>query len=98
MIHIKETETGCTFEIRVTPKARKPGVGGEHAGALKVSVNAPPEDGKANAAVIAAIAKWLGTSKSNVDIIAGHTSRIKTIHVRGVEPAILRDMVNASEE
>ncbi|EMI47213.1 DUF167 domain-containing protein [Rhodopirellula sp. SWK7] len=84
MIEVRETKDGCTFKIRATPKAKKPSIGGEHDGSLKVVVAAPAEDGKANAAVIAAIAKWLGTSKSQIDIIAGHTARVKTIHVTGM--------------
>ncbi|MCM2373508.1 DUF167 domain-containing protein [Aporhodopirellula aestuarii] len=94
MIEIREVDDGCTFTIRATPKAKKPSIGGEHDGSLKVVVTAPPEDGKANAAVIAAIAKWLGTSKSRIDITAGQTSRIKTIHARG----ITKDAVNLAIE
>ncbi|MFG0253546.1 MAG: DUF167 domain-containing protein [Rhodopirellula sp. JB053] len=84
MIEIKETTDGCSFPVRVTPKAKKPSIGGKHDGALKVAVAAPPENGKANAAVEASIAKWLGTSKSSVEITAGLTSRVKTVLVQGV--------------
>lgn len=90
MIEIRETQTGCRFAVRVTPKARKQALGGTHDGALKIAVTAPPEDGKANAAVIQAIAKWLRISKSRVDITAGQASRIKTIEVTGVDQATLR--------
>ncbi|EMI53618.1 DUF167 domain-containing protein [Rhodopirellula sallentina] len=84
MIEIRETKDGCVFPVRVTPKAKKPSIGGEHDGALKVAVAAPPENGKANSAVEASIAKWLGTSKSSVEITAGLTSRVKTVHVQGI--------------
>ncbi len=90
MIEIRETQAGCQFAVRVTPKAKKRALGGTHDGALKIAVTAPPEDGKANAAVIQAIAKWLCIAKSNVDITAGQTSRIKTIHVTGIDQATLR--------
>ena len=94
MIRIEKTASGCTFDVRVTPKARKPSIGGEHDGALKISVTAPPEDGKANAAVIAALAKRIGTSKSNISILRGQTSRVKTIHVCGIELSIVTAAVN----
>ncbi|PHQ35545.1 hypothetical protein CEE69_10655 [Rhodopirellula bahusiensis] len=67
--------------MRVTPKAKKASVGGLHDGALKVSVHAVPEDGKANKAVIASLAEWFGVSKSCVAITAGETSRLKTVRV-----------------
>ncbi|WP_200861134.1 DUF167 domain-containing protein [Rhodopirellula baltica] len=69
------------FRVRVTPKAKKASVGGLHDGALKVSVHMVPEDGKANKAVIASLAKWLRVSKGRVAIVAGETSRLKTIVV-----------------
>ncbi|MEO9592626.1 DUF167 domain-containing protein [Rhodopirellula bahusiensis] len=69
------------FRVRVTPKAKKASVGGLHDGALKVSVHAVPEDGKANKAVIASLAKWLRVSKGRVAIVAGETSRLKTVRV-----------------
>lgn len=69
------------FRVRVTPKAKKASVGGLHDGALKVSVHAVPEGGKANKAVITSLAKWLGVSKSRVAIAAGDTSRLKTVQV-----------------
>ena len=47
-------------------------------------VTAVPERGKANAAVIALIAKALGVPKRNVEVVRGHTSRDKTISIDGV--------------
>ncbi len=48
---------------------------------LKVSVTAPPEDGKANAALLSAIAEWLELPKSKVSLEAGQKSRIKSVFV-----------------
>ncbi|MCI4663703.1 MAG: DUF167 domain-containing protein [Neomegalonema sp.] len=49
--------------------------------ALKVRVSAPPSDGAANAAILKTLAKALGTSKSRLEIKAGHTARSKRIRI-----------------
>ena len=52
-------------------------------GSLKVYVTAPPEDGRANEAVIEAVAEWLGVKRRQVEIIRGATSRNKVVRVTG---------------
>ena len=89
----KVSEQAIRFRVRVTPGARKANLGGTHDGALKVAVTQAPENGKANQAVIKAIAKQLGTSKSNVLIVGGQTSRIKTIESTGVSAADVRRLL-----
>ncbi|WP_182870248.1 DUF167 domain-containing protein [Rhodopirellula sp. JC639] len=80
-------EQTIRFRVRVTPKAKQAAVGGTHDGALKVSVTEAPENGKANQAVVKAIAKRLSISKSSVEIVSGQTSRVKSIQVHGVSAA-----------
>ncbi|WP_438811182.1 DUF167 domain-containing protein [Rhodopirellula halodulae] len=80
----------CRFRVRVTPKAKKASVGGVHDGALKVSVHAVPENGKANRAVVASLAKWFGISKSRLAIVSGDTSRQKTVEVQFASDAELQ--------
>ncbi len=53
--------------------------------ALKLSVSAPPEDGKANAAVIALLARTLGVAKSAISVVSGATDRRKLVEIRGDE-------------
>ena len=72
--------------IRVTPRSSKPGLGGWRAGAdgreeLEVRVAEAPADGAANAAVVKLLAKALGLSRSEVEIVSGHTSRHKRVQV-----------------
>jgi uncharacterized protein (TIGR00251 family) len=88
MIEITEDESGVTIPLRVQPKASSDRIAGEHAGSLKVSVTAPPERGRANAAVIRLLAKKLNVSKNCITVIAGENSRRKKIHV---------DNMNASQ-
>ena len=67
--------------LRVTPGARIETVAIED-GRLVVKVRAKPEDGKANAAVIALVARALGVPPSAIDLLRGATSREKLLRVR----------------
>jgi uncharacterized protein (TIGR00251 family) len=75
-----------TLRIKVTAGAKseriKKEVGADGAILYKIYVTAPPEDGKANAAVIKLLAKTIGISKSSIRITKGHTSREKTIKIK----------------
>src|SRR5438132_14295769 len=77
MIAIKEHAAGCILPVHAQPRARKAGILGEHAGALKVAVTAPPEDGRANKALAQLLAKTLGFKRSQVELLSGETSRKK---------------------
>jgi len=84
MILIHESPTGVTFAIKVQPRARKNAVVGTLGNALKVSLTAPPVDGKANQACIDFFAKLLKVPRSSVTIAAGQTSRNKVIRIAGL--------------
>ena len=73
-----------TLEIRVTPRAKRNSVELTSPGQLCVRVTVPPEDGKANAAVLKLLAKALGIPKSRMSIIRGQTNRDKVIALDGV--------------
>jgi uncharacterized protein (TIGR00251 family) len=62
---------------------------------LRVSVTAPPADGKANAAVVATIAEALGVHRSAVEIVRGATGRRKTVRIRGATRATLEQAIIA---
>jgi len=83
---------GLVIIARVTPKASRTVVQGVMATpeghALKIAVTAPPDKGKANAAVEALLAKVFGVAKSSVAVVAGETDRRKTLRVAG-DPAAL---------
>ena len=89
-LDLEEREGAVRFSVRVSPRASKVAIGGVHGGALKVKVTAPPVDGAANAAVIAAIAKRLGVPKRAVQIVSGESSRDKRLEVRGVDVLAIR--------
>jgi len=76
-----------TFAIRVTPRAKQNKVQPQADGSLKVYVTAPPEDGRANEAVVETIAQWLGVKRRDVEIVRGATSRHKIVRVTGTGKA-----------
>jgi uncharacterized protein (TIGR00251 family) len=82
---------GVVLPVRAQPGARKAGVLGEHAGALKVAVTAPPQDGRANEALVAVLREALGLKRSQIELIAGATSRDKKFLIRGVTLETLRE-------
>jgi uncharacterized protein (TIGR00251 family) len=63
--------------VRVQPKARANAVKGWHGEALRVSVTAAPEDGKANRAVIALLAETFDVAPSSINLVRGAASRDK---------------------
>lgn len=67
--------------IKVTPGARSERIAIDKAGMLHCYVHAPPEDGKANAAVLKLLAEALACPKSVLSVVRGHTSRVKIIEI-----------------
>ena len=84
---IRDAADGCTLAVRVHPGAKRNAIGGMHAGALKVSITAPAADGRANHALIAFVAKQLGVPRARVSLLAGATSRSKTVRIEGKSAA-----------
>jgi len=83
MISIHDTPDGATFAIKVHPRARKNAITGELGGALKLSLTAPPVEGRANEACIEFLANLLKVPRSSVTIASGQSSRRKVIRVSG---------------
>jgi uncharacterized protein (TIGR00251 family) len=84
---ITEHAGAVTFDVLVQPRASRAKLGPVHDGRLKLSVTAPPVDGEANAAVIELLAKTLGVARGAVEVIAGTSSRRKTVRVTGATAA-----------
>ena len=82
-----------TGEMRLTvwvrPGSARPGVGGEHDGALVVRVRPRAVDGQATAAALAAIAEAFGVRRHAVTLVAGSVSRKKIVDVAGADQAVL---------
>ena len=79
---------GVRVRLRVQPRARRNRVDGltaeaDGGAALRLAVTAAPEDGKANAAVVALLAEAWKLPKSSLSVVAGAADRRKTIHLQG---------------
>lgn len=95
MIAITAHAEGATLAVRAQPGARKNAVLGEQAGALKVAVTAPPEEGRANAALVEVLRDWLGLKRSQVELAGGPTSRNKVFLIRGLTPDELTALITS---
>lgn len=74
------------LHLRVSPGGRRAHVVGRHGDGWKVRVAAAPENGKANAAVVALLADTLALPRDGVSIVSGHASRDKTVALAGIDP------------
>ena len=84
MIAIADTPAGASFAVRVHPRAKKNAITGEVGDALKLSLTAPPIDGRANQACIEFFANLLKVPRSSITIASGENSRRKVVQVAGV--------------
>lgn len=85
---------GVRVRLKVSPRAKRNAIGGlldepDGGRALKIAVSAAPEDGKANAAVVALLAKEWGVAKSAVSVVSGATDRRKVVEIRGPSQELL---------
>jgi uncharacterized protein len=84
---------GVRIAIRVRPGSARPGVGGEHDGALVVRVSEQAVDGKATAAALASVAAAFGVGRRSVTLVSGARSRVKILDVAGADPRTLERLL-----
>lgn len=92
MIEFTEKDGAIIFNVRVVPRASKSEIVGEHDGALKVRIASPPVDGAANEELIRLLAKAFEVSRSAVEILSGHTSKVKHVRIEGGRPGLIDGM------
>lgn len=80
---LKSVNEGVEITLKVVPGSSRDRIAGMLGDALKVQVSAPPEKGRANAAVAALLSESLGVNAKSVSVIRGATSPRKTVLVRG---------------
>lgn len=73
------------LQLRVSPGAARSAVVGRHGAGWKVRVAAPPEDGKANDALVRLLAESLALPVRDVEIVSGHGSRDKIVALAGLD-------------
>jgi uncharacterized protein (TIGR00251 family) len=101
MMPIRKHPEGIIFKIFVQPRSSKNMIVGLHGDALKLKLTAAPVDNAANKMCIKFLAKHLGVSNSQIEIISGHTSRTKQLLLRSDREKIteqernhLKDLIN----
>jgi len=83
-MEIKESLKTVSFEVRISPRASRDAIEGEHGGALKIRLTAPPVDDRANQSLRSLLARRLKVPVSAVRIVAGEKSRTKRVAISGV--------------
>jgi len=85
---LARTESGVAFWIHVSPRSRRPQVGGVHGDALRVAVKEPPVGGAANDGCVKALARALGVGRNAVVLDPASTGRRKRIRIDGDPDAL----------
>lgn len=80
-----QDKTGAlTLSVHAQPGAKRTQIVGTHGERLKIAVACPPVDGKANQALIKALAKELGLAKRDITLLSGETSREKRLRIENL--------------
>jgi uncharacterized protein len=98
LIEITERYGTATVTVRVHPRGSRDAIEGEHAGALKVRLTAPPVDDRANQALRKLLAERLNVPVSTVRIVSGENSRTKRVAISGITRAQLTALIESARE
>jgi len=90
MAWITEDADGCLLTVKAVPRASRSELSGVEARGLRVRLQAPPVDGKANAALVELLAGALDVPRRAVTVVAGATGRLKRVRVAGLCAAAIR--------
>ena len=93
MLDIQERDGGVVVVVRVQPRAGKNEVTGEMHGALRIRLQAPAAENRANQALVEFLARLLKTPKSAVRILSGERSRTKRLEIHGVTKQEIVDLL-----
>jgi uncharacterized protein YggU (UPF0235/DUF167 family) len=89
-------ERPVSISVKAVPRAARDEIVGWLDGALKIRVAAPPQDGRANAALESLLAATLGLRRSAVRVAAGHGSARKRVEIDGIDRAGLERRLAAA--
>ncbi|MCA9272712.1 MAG: DUF167 domain-containing protein [Phycisphaerales bacterium] len=90
---VEETDGGVTIRVKAVPGAKREQIAGVLGDRLKIKVSAPPEGGKANAAICALIAKTLGVKAGAVSVVSGMTNPEKVVRVEGMSVGVAGERI-----
>jgi len=97
VLQYTERDGAIIFTVRVTARASRSGIAGEHDGALRVRVAAPPVEGAANEELIRTLARALNVPSRAVEITSGHASKVKQVRVTGAERRVLESLSGSKQ-
>jgi uncharacterized protein (TIGR00251 family) len=95
--YVRDVPDGCTLKVRVQPGAKRTAIAGVYGSELKIALNAPPVDGRANEALIAFVAENAGLPKARVSLVSGPASRSKMLRITGRSAAEIRASLSPLE-
>jgi len=93
VIRYLQHDRGLTFAVRVVTRASRSEITGEHNGALRVRITAPPVEGAANRELSRLLAKSFDLSQNAVEIVSGANSRNKVVRIQGADAAKLEQLI-----
>jgi uncharacterized protein (TIGR00251 family) len=96
-MEIGERDGVVTVAVRVAPRASRNAIEGEHGGALKVRLTAPPVEDRANQALRELLAETLNVPVSAVKIVGGARSRRKRVAIAGATQSQIAALISSSE-
>lgn len=92
--YFKITGNDIMIKVKIVPGSSKNKIVGVYNDALKISIAAPPVEGKANKKCIAYLAKYFDVAKSKIEIISGQTSKNKLIKIYDISPKEFLDKID----
>lgn len=90
---LEDCNGSIRLRVRARPRASRTEIAGEHGGALRVRLAAPPVEGAANRELVRFLARTLGVSGSAVRVVSGKAGRSKIVEVAGVDAAVARSIL-----
>ncbi|MBI1858933.1 MAG: YggU family protein [Candidatus Melainabacteria bacterium] len=81
----KKEKGSLILSVYIVPRSSKTEIVGPYGDALKIKLNAPPVDGKANEELVYFLSKKLKISKSNIKMISGFNQKRKVLSITGLQ-------------
>jgi uncharacterized protein (TIGR00251 family) len=95
VIRYSQQGRALTFAVRVAPRAGRSEISGEHDGALRVRIAAPPVDGAANRELTKVLARAFKLPQQAVEIVGGANSKNKLVRIEGADLATLEQLIQS---
>ena len=91
---LSAAENGVYISLHIQPGAKREAIAGLFGSSLKIALNAPPVDGKSNAALLRFLASKLGVAKKQIELCSGAASRDKRVFVSGVTIEQIKNLLS----